>query len=67
MDALEQELLNQMNYVSEDDTCRNCRHFVPVDCSGSANALAEHCALNPPIKLFAIGLYGRCDHFKSRG
>ncbi len=42
-------LLINMEYRGPENCCGTCRHYRETDISGSHNAKAEHCELNPAI------------------
>jgi hypothetical protein len=58
-------LLRIMGYKPDNETCRQCSHFEPTDCSGSHNALNSHCKLNPAFQL-EVSEAGRCDHWQPK-
>lgn len=59
------DLLGFMHYKSQNETCKQCKHFVDDDCGGSHDAKPAHCKFNPAF-LLPVKPEGRCDFWTAK-
>ncbi len=56
------ELMKLMEYVEPTVCCKNCRYFVPTDCSGKDGSKSRHCRFNPAVEM-PVEEDGKCKYF----
>ena len=63
---LSEPLKKAMGHQSPANVCRECKHFVPTDCSGNTDALRSHCTLNR-VTIVDTNADDVCEFFRYSG